>query len=279
MAPNAKKLDLLYVSDYETNDVYAYSYPQGKLSGVLAGILKKFVLPTGLCADNAGDVFIPDSSNSTVLEYPHGSTHLRKTLLDPGEMPYTCSVDPVTGDLAVVNLESVSGAGGVSIYAHGRGRPDELKYGFFYRFYFDGYDDKGNLFVDASYDVPSQPFGFAEVPKGGKSLEAIALNQSFHMPGGVGWDGKHVVVADAKSAVLYRFTITGSSGTKVGSTRLRGARSLAQFIIDSGEVVGANFNGASVGFWQYPAGGMPAKTIGGLGEPFGVTLSKASKLN
>jgi hypothetical protein len=40
-------------------------------------------------------------------------------------------------------------------------------------------------------------------------------------------------------------------------------------------VVGANFHGASVAFWNYPSGGTPAKTIGGLGEPFGLALSKA----
>ena len=276
MAPNARKLDLLYVSDYKTNDVYAYSYPQGKLSGVLAGILKDFVLPTGLCTNHAGDVYIPNSSNSTVLEYPHGSTHLRETLLDPNELPYTCAVDPTTGTLAVVNLESVSGAGGVSIYARGRGRPTELTYGFLYWFYFGSYDDKGDLFVDASYDVASEAFAFVELPKDGKSLQAVTLNRSFRVPGGgVGWDGKHVVVGDSKPSVIYRFAINGSSGTQVGSTRLRGARSIAQFLVIGNQIVGANFNGESVAFWSYPNGGMPTQTINGLGEPFGVTLSPA----
>jgi hypothetical protein len=111
MSPDAKKLNLLYVSDYITNDVDAYSYPQGKLRGVLRGTLKGFVSPSGLCADKSGDVFVPDSSNSTVLEYAHGSTHLVRTLNDREEIPYSCTVGPSSGDLAVVNIASFRGPG------------------------------------------------------------------------------------------------------------------------------------------------------------------------
>jgi hypothetical protein len=277
MAADAGRLDLLYLSDYETNDVYAYSYPGGKLTGVLKGTLDRFVLPTGPCADASGDVFIPDSSNSTVLEYAHGSTKLLHTLLDLDELPYSCAVDPTTGNLAVINLESASGPGGVSIYRHGRGQPKSYSDGSFYKYYFGGYDDAGNLFVDASYAVPSEPFAFVELPRGSTSLESVTLDQSFNVPGGVGWDGKHVVVGDSKTSVLYRFAVSGSVGTKAGSTRLRQGRFVTQFVFADNQVVGANFKGASAIFWTYPGGGAPAKVIKGLGEPFGVALSKANR--
>lgn len=276
MAPDAKRLDLLYVSDYETNNVYAYSFPRGKLRGVLAGILKNFVLPTGLCSDNAGNVFVPDSANSTVLEFAHGSTKLVKTLIDSNELPYSCAVDDTTGNLAVVDLESASGAGGVSIYSRARGLPKTYDYGFIYKWYFAAYDDEGNLFVDASYDLPSEPLAFVELPKGQKGFETVTLDQTFGAPGGVAWDGSYLAVGDAKSSIIYRFVIAGSSGTQVGATRLRRAREVAQFAIVGKTVVGANFHGHSVAFWKYPAGGVPAKSLAGFGEPFGVTLSKAA---
>jgi hypothetical protein len=275
MAPDAKKLDLLYVSDYQTNDVYAFSYPQGKLYGKLAGILKNFVLPTGLCSDNAGNVFIPDSANSTVLEYAHGSTKPSKTLLDVNELPYSCTVDGTTGDLAVVNLESASGAGGVSIYKHARGFPKNYQYGFIYKWYFGVYDPDGDLFVDADYDIPSEPLALIELRKGGKSFETITLDQTFGAPGGIAWDGADLALGDAKSSIIYRFAISGRSGTKAGSTQLQHARALAQFFIWKGSVVAANFYRRRVAFWKFPAGGAPAKTIRGFGEPFGVTLSRA----
>ncbi|MBV8531583.1 MAG: hypothetical protein JO104_09715 [Candidatus Eremiobacteraeota bacterium] len=275
MAPGAKNLDLLYVSDYMSNDVDAYSYPQGKLSGVLRGVLRQFVLPVGLCADASGNIFIPDNSNSTVLEYPHGSTRIEKTLGDPGELPYSCAVDPVTGNLGVVDFESVGGPGGVSIYARARGLPQNYTYGFKYKYYFDAYDDRGNLFVDATDDVPSGPFAFLELSRGGRAFVPITLEKSIRTPGGVGWDGKHVAVGNSRASVIYEFDLKGGVGTMAGATRLGRGRAVSQFLIAGRYVIGANFAGASVMAWRYPAGGAPARKIGGLGQPFGVALSKA----
>ncbi len=279
MAPDAARIDLLYVSDYASNDVYAYSYPGGKLRGVLSGVLRHFVLPVGLCTDGAGNVFIPDNADATVQEYPHGGTRPVKTLLDPDQLPYSCAVDSSTGNLAVVNHESRSGPGGVSIYAQARGRPKRYVYGFVYKYYFAAYDRGGNLYVDASYDVAGDPFAFLELRKGSKSLQGLTLDQSFGVPGGVAWDGGHVVVGDAKRAVVYRFVFQGSAGKKVGATRLQTARHVAQFLIDGSRLAAAEFGARRVGFWNYPAGGGPAGQIAGLHFPFGVALSRASRSN
>lgn len=276
MAPDAKRIDLLYVSDYATNDVYAYSYPGAKLSGVLSGVLRHFVLPVGLCADGAGNVFIPDNADATVREYPHGATRPVKTLPDPGELPYSCAVDASTGNLAVVDYESKSGPGDVSLYAHARGMPKRYVYGFVYKYYFAAYDGGGNLYVDASYDVAGDPFAFLELPNGGKSLESLTLDQSFGAAGGVAWDGKHVVVGDSKKEIVYRFAFRGSAGKNVGSTRLQTARGAAQFLVDGNRLAAAEFRGGRVGFWSYPAGGKPAEEIEGLRFAFGVTLSCGS---
>jgi hypothetical protein len=276
MARDAEKLDLLYVSDYETNDVYAYSYPQGKLRGVLAGILANSVLPAGLCSDGAGNVYIPDSSNSTVLEYAHGSTKLTKTLIDANELPYSCAVDGTGGNLVVVNLESAAGAGGVSIYAHARGLPKTYRYGALYQWDFAAYDDEGNLFVDASYDLPSEALALVEMRKGKNTFETITLDQTFGAPGGVAWDGTQLAVGDAKTSIVYRFVLAGNYGTEAGATRLRRARGVTQFVIAGKIVAAADDHDRSVAFWRYPDGGMPVKSLAGFGEPFGVTLSKAA---
>ena len=277
MAPGAAKLDLLYVSDYATNDVYAYSYPQGKLSGVLEGILKESPLQAALCADAKGDVFVPNSSNSTLLEYAHGSTKLVATLQDPDELPYGCAVDPRTGDLAVVNYESYIGPGGLAVYAHANGLPRIYVYGFAYKFYFDAYDAQGNLFVDAVQDEPSEPFALLELPEGSHSLKLMSLDETFSVPAGVAWDGKYVDVGDSQTSVVYRFAIAGLVGTKVGATPLGAGRDVEQFLVDGNRLVGANFHGGSVAFWEYPAGGAPTEKLRGFGRPFGVALSEAPK--
>ncbi|MBV8066405.1 MAG: hypothetical protein JO113_00400, partial [Candidatus Eremiobacteraeota bacterium] len=227
----------------------------------------------------SGNVFIPDNSNSSVLEYPHGSTTLLRTLFDPNEYPYTCAVDSPKATLAVVDLQSVNGSrgGGVSIYARERNRRKDYSEPFVYFYYFGAFDASGNLFMDAADQVPSLPFVFVELPKDAGSLQTVTLEQSFAVPGGVAWDGKHVAVGDSKSSTIYRFDITGSTGIEVGSTHLRRGRFVTQYVIDGDTVVGANFHGSSVMFWKYPGGGAPTKKIVGLGEPFGVALSRASR--
>jgi sugar lactone lactonase YvrE len=275
MSAEAAKQNLLYVSDYETDDVYAYSYPDGKLSGVLRGILKTFIYPTGLCTDTAGDVFIPDSGNAGILVYAHGGTKVVRTLHDAGEYPYSCVVDPKSGDLAVVDLESVSGPGGVSIYAQAAGRPRFYNHGFTYKYFFAAYDADGNLFVDAAQDIPSAPFEFLERRAKGKQLEQVTLDADIAIPGGVVWDGQYVAVEDSKTATIDRFAISNLQGKKAGSVTLSEAKFPAQFLVADGHVVAAEFHGKRVGFWAYPGGGAPAKTIDGFGYPFGIALSDA----
>ncbi|MFY9663932.1 MAG: hypothetical protein WAK19_05715, partial [Candidatus Cybelea sp.] len=86
MAPDAKKQALLYISDLNTYDVYAYTYPKGKLKGRLTG----FSGPEGECVDKKGHVFIANFAASNVLEYAHGGTSPVATLSDPGYYPVGC---------------------------------------------------------------------------------------------------------------------------------------------------------------------------------------------
>jgi len=172
---------------------------------------------------------------------------------------------------------SASGAGAISIYSRARGLPKSYHFGSIYKFYFAAYDDKGNLYVDGADDVPSEPIAFLELPRRSKSFQQFTLDQTFAVPGAVGWDGKYVVVGDSKACAVYRFSLAGTQGTRVGTTTLRQGRFVAQFAVIGSKIVGANYRGASAGVWKYPAGGLPAAMLHGLHEPFGVTLSQAPK--
>jgi hypothetical protein len=145
-----------------------------------------------------------------------------------------------------------------------------------FRYYFAAYDDRGNLFVDATYDAPSAPFICLELRKGQRTLRMFTLEKAFRTPGGLGWDGRYLAVADSKSATISRFLVRGNVGKEIGSANLSDARYLAAFLIAGGKVIGASFHGRSVDFWKYPRGGAPQKRLGDFGEPFGVALSKAS---
>jgi hypothetical protein len=270
MAPTAEGEDLLYVSDPKTKDVYVYSYPQARLVGTLTG----FGEPRSECADAAGDVFIGDVAADDVVEYEHGGTKPVAELSTPGR-PEGCSVDPVHGTLAVSG-----GVNGIVVAtfrysSHHRWRAQHSYTDSSLRAAsFCGYDDRGNLFIDGLNRAGQ--FLFAELPRGGTSFSTIALNAKIKRPGEIEWDGSDVAVGDAGATppVIDRFSISGSSGAKVGSTTLGGAKGVAQFWIASAHVIGPDFEKDDVGFWSYPAGGSPTKTIAGV-YGYGAAVSVA----
>jgi hypothetical protein len=269
MAPDAKKDNLVYISDLGTDDVYVYSYPGGNLEGTLTG----FNRPWGLCVDKAGKVFVTDDTAFRIVEYAHGGTKPLATLKDPGEEPGGCSVDPTTGDLAVANISTpATDPGDVAIYKKARGTLRAYKDPKFGFYEYCGYDNQGNLYVDGMKD---DAFAFAELPKGKHSFVNIGLNENIRYAGGVQWDGKYVAIRDYEANVIYQFSISGSGGTETGSTALDGSNFAVQFWIQGSNVVAPNADGANVMFWNYPAGGSPTKTINGLTQPWGVTISMA----
>jgi hypothetical protein len=270
MDPDAKTSDLLYVSDEGADDVYVYSWPQGKLKGMLTG----FDYPQGECVDKAGNVFIVNARLSEVLEYAHGGTSPIATLLDSGYYPLGCSVDPMTGNLAVANVQSTgSGPGNIAIYAHASGTPTTYADPGLSYMYFCGYDNKGNLFIDG--ENAGSIFAFAKL-SGSKKFTNITLNQTIGFAGGVQWDGTHVAVGDVNTGIIYQFTIKRKKGTEVGSTPLNGSDRIFQFFIRGKMLVGPNTNSANVMFWNYPSGGTATKTISGLNQPIGSAVSSSN---
>jgi hypothetical protein len=265
--PEAKSEDLLYVSNLQ--NVTVYSYPSGKHVGTLRG----FYRPYGECTDSAGDVFI--ANQSTIVEYKHGGTKPIETLTLPGYSPAGCGSDPMTGNLAITWDAGLS-SGYVAIYQHASGMPTLYKHGDML-FRLCGYDNKGNLFVDGG-TKHGNLFKFAELTQKAKSLISVSLNQTIGFGVAVQWDGKYVTVEDDEVNKIYRFTISGSTGTLEGTVGLGNAQGLYQTWIEGKNVVGADILANTVRYWKYPAGGAEIKSITKhVFTPYGVTISNAPK--
>jgi hypothetical protein len=271
---NERKKALLYVSDLTASDVYAFTYPGGKLVGTLTG----FANPQGLCADKRGDLFVANVNGNDILEYKHGGTAPIATLEDQGYYPFSCAVDPTTGNLAVTNqITSTANSGNVAIYDLADGKRKLYAGASLYYYEFCAYDGAGNLYIDGG-TVGTTVFGFVELPKGKKLFTTITLNVAPSSPGGVGWDGKYVTVADNTPGanVVYRYSVSGSSGTNKGSTALSGAQSVNEYALwpsNATRLIVPNVAGTSpltsnVLYYSYPAGGSPTKTIEGFGGEF-----------
>ncbi|MGP8101891.1 MAG: hypothetical protein ACLQHL_14220 [Candidatus Cybelea sp.] len=275
MLPEAKAEDLLYVTDYGVG-VIVYSYRPSRIKYV--GLLSTPQQAEGECVDKAQNIFVTAGPYG-IFEYAHGGTSPIAILDTPDVEPLNCSIDPTTGDLAVVGYPYSGGSYGAAIYKKARGKPT---------FYADsgfgdyecGYDDKGTLFIGGY--VFSGRLNFAELPKGGSTFKNIALNQSFHAAGGIQWDGKHLAVGDLYAGFIYQFDIRGKRGTEVGSTPLSGSGTVWQFFVDGDRViVPSTFQdySGSVNVYGYPAGGGAKKARINVYDPYGVVVSLARTHN
>ncbi len=276
MSPDAHRHDLLYVSD-NSGFVYVFQYPNGKLVGTLGG----FEGSSGLCADTKGDVFVTNTNGEVVLEYAHGGTKPIATFLEFGAFPNGCAVDPMSGDLAVTNFATSpsQGPGNVAVYANAQGNPTYYTAKDFMEYLFGGYDAKGNLFIDGVNNGTTQSL-FAELPKGGKSLKNLTVDQTIGFPGGIQWDGKYMAIEDDMKDTIYRVNFAGSAGTTAGTVHLS-ARShlVVQFWLQGSTIVvpygGSPRNVKKIGLWKYPDGGKPAASFDGIGatELIGAAIS------
>ena len=275
IAPDAASQDLLYVLD--NTNVNVYSYPHGKLEGTL----RHFYLAEDACVDKKGNVLIVNLGLDRIFEYAHAGTKRIKNI-DVPTGAVGCSIDPTSGDLAVAGSTSPSN-GGVAIFKKAQGKPKYYADPGFYEYYFCGYDDKGNLFVDGQSSAGSGHVVLAELPKRGNALQTISMNQTIEWPGEVQWDGKHLAIQDQTVPVIYQFEVNGSQAMKVGATNLDGAGELHQTWIQDRTVILPNICGTScdysdVLFYKYPAGGKANKEVKKhVRGPLGVVVSLAPK--
>ncbi|HEY2476294.1 MAG TPA: hypothetical protein VGI19_16015 [Candidatus Cybelea sp.] len=267
----AGKDDLLYVSDGAY--IYVYTWPATEFVARLneeSGSL-------GVCADRSGNVFATNYQAASVTEYAHGGNLPIATLSDPTGRPIGCSVDPLTGNLAVANYAGAtkSETGSVTVYIGAAGTGRVYRYPQIF-FYFDcAYGPNGTLFVDG------QSAGFApvlaELQPGRQQFRGVDLPRALRkvpLMGGLQWDGKYLVVGDVDNNRVYRLLVSQSKAQISGSTALGGAMRIYQFFIDGRRLIGADWGNSDVAIWRYPAGGTPLKTISlGYGV-FGATVSK-----
>lgn len=267
--PDAKKAGaVLFVSDAGTSDVYIYTLPSLKLAAKVTG----FTQPQGECADNKGNVWVADTNAGTIYKLSHYG-RLKATLTESDVYPAGCAWDATTGNLAVTNLLSSSGAAGnVAIYKNGSStpttyaNPDQVYY------FFAGYDRKGNLFFDG-LDTKSN-FILSELPSKGSSPYTISITGGqIDFPGMVQWTGSQLNVGDQgcggeNASCVYALSLSGKSARIGATTTLENSAHLpvcdvVQAVIENQQLYGSDYDfcgSAASGtyVWPYPAGGAPS---------------------
>jgi|HubBroStandDraft_4_1064222.scaffolds.fasta_scaffold00333_23 hypothetical protein len=288
--------DLLYTSS-TSGSVYIYSYPQGKRVGELTG----FNGGAGMCTDPTGDVFIPSITNSstgasTIYEYAHGGTQPIAELSDTGTA-FGCSVDPLTGNLAVANIYDTTNPysirnGSVAVYAAAQGSPN-LYYSSSLGIELCGYDNKGNLYLSV-FNGQQNTAQLARLAKGGDSISLMTLNVTIdtdpeYFTPFVQWDGKHVTISSYKGfgspVLVYQLAVSGNQATAVGTTNLDSKKNhhAGQSWIQGNKFIGIALvkSASNVALWSYPKGGSPTSQIKkvierNIGSLDGVVVSRGS---
>ncbi len=266
---------LLYISSYNGHNVTVYTY-RGQHVHYLE-TLSKFSNPSAECVDAHGNVFITDLGN--VYEYPHGGSKPIAVIRDKEGSPTGCSVDPGTGNLAVVNAYSPTGSSGnVLVYPSGHGPPKKYTDGNIYSPQFCAYDDAGNLYIDG-YANGTIQFRFAELPKGSRHIEDIAISGgTLHFPGGVVWDRPNVLVADqmykdrAQSAI-FALSVVASKAQVVKVVPLSDTVYVYQFW-KQGDVVIAPTRNSFVPIDAYPSGKLVRTITQHIYDPYAAVVSQ-----
>lgn len=243
-----------YVSEYYSGDLIEFDYPKGTSSiGEISGASSA----GGECTKGARTFWV--AQGGSMAEYDVGGKKPIKTLKVAAG---GCAVDPTTGDLAVTTNSGVV----VFKKARGSGVPfsDSLS-----KTYFDGYDAKGDLFVDGF--TGNGATGLSELAKGRSSFKMLTLSNSVEFPGAVQWDGKYITVGDQDVQIVYGYTCSLATCTLERTVSLSGSSDCVQTWIAKGFLFCADAGNDDVEVYNYPAGGSPIALLTyGSDFPMGV---------
>ncbi len=277
MLPQAKKSDLLYVTDSGYDLIDVYTYPRGNLVGSFHGYGSGY--PVSLCVDSSGNVYVTFNYGA-IVEYAHGGTEPINSW-NNFSSPVGCSVDPTTGNLAVANFENnlSGGKGYVWIWDKATGKGQGYSYRHFSAPYWCGYDDAGNLFIEGYFRRHGRGhLGLVELPSGDTSLKNILISVDGNASG-VQYDGEYVTIGSGDN--IYQLRISRSRAKVVGTTTLAtsSGNPWNYFVVSRGNIQGsrvvATF-GSLAGYFNYPGGGGATK-IFQLGQPTSAAVSFAKK--
>ncbi len=283
ISPAAAGKNLLYVSNYSSVLVFVYG------TSTQVGSLNYFTKASGSCTDSFGDVFVANYNAADVLEFAHAKTAPINTFIDPSPYPIDCTVDPSTGNLAVVNQygQAQYSPGDVAVYTSPKAKPKVYKVKGISDLLSGSYDAAGNLLA-GGYE--SSQLKFAILQRGSSAFKAVTLPHSaqWKYPGYIRWDGQYFVVEFGVPyyqypSVFMWYTVRGTKATQQGYTltlgtgetgapfwlgRIGGPKSVTR----ANQLVAATTQYGVLG-WNYPIGGAYIFAVYPSDETGGVSAS------
>src|SRR5579863_1973624 len=248
--------DVQYLTNVYSGTLVEFDYPKSESSVGSVGFSGG-----GECTKGAGTFWVATSHEIAEFE-AGGKTPIRVLEANSSQ----CAIDPATGDLAALI------SGGVVIFHKARGKGKvitSLGEG-----YFDGYDNKSDLFVDGFSG--SGGVELVEFPKGSSKFKEITTSNAVVFPGSIQWDGMYLTVSDEGADAIYRYTVSGTKALLEGTVWLSGASRCGQTWIARPYVYCADAENNDAEVFKYPAGGSRiAALTGPLHLPVAVVSLRA----
>jgi hypothetical protein len=246
---------IIYVGAFH-DSVYMLDYSTGELLG-------KFNPPStyvaGMCTDASGDVFVVGlNGNPVVIRYLHGASIPSESLEVPGQRAFACSVDPTTGNLAVLFSNSDAKVL-VAIYQGGSGTPTSYMVSDEYAVALScAYDSSGDLLVD--FDADSGVRKLAELIACAHSFTPINLRRKSVKMSQLLWVTSYFAVGYPNG--IYHIHVSRSDASITGRTSVLDGK--PRFWIQDGATLLEPFGSDAkrLGFWPYPQGGKATKRYG-----------------
>ncbi|MGA7355277.1 MAG: hypothetical protein WA431_02875 [Candidatus Cybelea sp.] len=257
----AARGDLLYVeSNGSGQSVDILTYPGGNLVKEISGIGPV----DGMCADTSGNVWVI-VLDDTVYEFSHGGTSpIAQVTVPDTSLATGCAVDPKAGDLAVINYGGPYGSS-VDVWSRYQGSPTIYPTSF--KPWAVTYDGSGDLFADGSTGNSSNLFVLGELASGQSAFQPIQLDKVADWPGGLQWDGKHLVLGTGGRSLTqrtYQIAVSGSSATVVRTLHFgHMAKQPYMTWIHDDTIISeeGEHHGFQLAFWRYPKHGKPYKVL------------------
>jgi hypothetical protein len=286
-SPKADEVpNLLYVSSPTNVAIYTYENGQDiKLVGELTG----FRTPEGLCTDRDGNVFIADGAARKIYEYAHGGVKPLRIITRSTGYPYSCAVDPNTNDLAI-SIEHPHGKyqefADVIIYQDEVGSPKTYSsYSGLYQTYFLAYDNKSNLYLDASPCVPycyegGGPPELFVLSSGGTLFQQVQLSGlNLYDPTGIVWVNPSLLIADNNfegngTTGAYKVVVTPSGGALKGSLDFTGTAKTYGLTVRAGQVLVPDQGSDTFRIYSLSNGTLEASFTKGIATPFAAVISQ-----
>ncbi|HYL26907.1 MAG TPA: hypothetical protein VEW74_03670 [Candidatus Nitrosotalea sp.] len=258
--------DLVYVTT--SKGIVVVAYPPLKI----VQTLPVSYAYSAICSDpNNGNVYVVEQTQ--IVVYAHGGTSPIATLNPPSSDGYltACSIEPISGDLAVsFNMHGYK-SGAILIYKKGQGEPKVYSDKALASYIYTTYDTSGDLFFGAYSTKGEWRIEKLIVAKG--RFSGISTNIGFGVYK-IQSDGTYIVFENyygkGHGSEVYQLQITGNTGTIVNQMNFFGAGYPSSFTMHDGaffnalgQIKKAHSEGG-IGEWGYPFGGAPHQKVFGV---------------